>query len=61
MRFAPWQLLAVIVAGWMSQQQQQVTDYLRDENRVLREKLGKKRVRLPFPLRPTSPASRGSA
>ena len=46
MRFAPWQLLAVIVAGWMSQQQQQVTDYLREENRVLREKLGKKRVRL---------------
>ena len=46
MRFAPWQLLAVIVAGWMSQRQQQVIDYLREENRVLREKLGKKRIRL---------------
>ncbi len=46
MRMAPWQLLAVIVAGWMSRQQQQVIEYLREENRVLREKLGKKRVLL---------------
>ena len=43
---APWYLLAVIVAGWMSRQQQQVIEYLREENRVLREKLGKKRVLL---------------
>ena len=43
---APWQLLAMIVAGWMSRQQQQVVEYLREENRVLREKLGKKRVLL---------------
>lgn len=46
MRFTPWQLLAVIVAGWLSEQQQQVIDYLCEENRVLREKLGKRRVRL---------------
>ncbi len=46
MTYAPGQLLAVIVAGWMSEQQQQVIDYLREENRVLREKLGKRRVRL---------------
>ena len=46
MQFTPWQLLSVIVAGWMSRQQQQVIDYLREENRVLREKLGVKRVRL---------------
>ncbi len=43
---APLQLLAVIVAGWMSREQQQVIEYLREENRVLREKLGKKRVLL---------------
>ncbi len=43
---APWQLLAVMVAGWMSRQQQQVIEYLREENRVLREKLGKNRVLL---------------
>ena len=41
---APWQLLAVIGAGWMSRQQQQVIEYLREENRVLREKLGKSLV-----------------
>lgn len=46
MRFTPWQLLAVIVAGWMSRQQQQVIEYLVEENRVLREKLGEKRVLL---------------
>ncbi len=36
----------MIVAGWMSRQQQQVIEYLREENRVLREKVGKKRVLL---------------
>ena len=46
MNAAPWQLLSVIVAGWMSRHQQQVIDYLKEENRVLREKIGKKRVRL---------------
>ncbi|MCH8153044.1 MAG: transposase [Planctomycetes bacterium] len=43
---APWQLLAVIGAGWMSRQQQQVIEYLREENRVLRERLGKRGVLL---------------
>ncbi len=42
----PWQLLLVILAGWMSRQQQQVIEYLRTENQVLKEKLGKKRVLL---------------
>ena len=46
MNSAPWQLLAVIVAGWMSRHQQQVIDYLREENRILREKIRKKRVQL---------------
>lgn len=46
MKWTPWQLLAVIVAGWMSRQQQHVIEYLREENRVLREKLGVQRVRL---------------
>ena len=46
MNGAPWQLLSVIVAGWMSRHQQQAIDYLKEENRVLREKMGKKRVRL---------------
>ncbi len=42
----PWQLLLVIMAGWVNDQQQQIIDYLRTENQVLREKLGKKRILL---------------
>jgi putative transposase len=40
----PWQLVLISVAGWMSRKQQQVIDYLLDENRVLREQIGKKRL-----------------
>jgi hypothetical protein len=42
----PWQLLLVILAGWVNQQQQQVIDYLRTENQILKEKLGKRRLLL---------------
>jgi transposase InsO family protein len=42
----PWQLLFIILAGWVNEQQQQVIEYLRTENQVLREKLGKKRILL---------------
>jgi len=41
-----WTLFAVAVAGWMSQQQQEVIAYLREENKILREKLGRKRILL---------------
>ena len=34
------------VAGWMNQEQSTVIDYLKEENRVLRELLGDKRPRL---------------
>ncbi len=30
----------VVLAGWMNRQQQEVIEYLRTENRILREKLG---------------------
>ncbi len=30
----------IAVAGWMNQKQQYAIDYLREENRVLREQLG---------------------
>jgi hypothetical protein len=43
MTWKPWTLFAVAVAGWMSQQQQEVIAYLREENKILREKLGRKR------------------
>ena len=42
----PWQLFFLILAGWVNRQQQSVIDYLRTENQVLREKLGKKRILL---------------
>jgi len=42
----PWQLLFLIVAGWVNRQQQQVIEYLLTENQVLREKLGKRRILL---------------
>ncbi len=42
----PWQLLSVIVAGILNDQQQRVIDYLKEENRILREQLGSKRIRL---------------
>ncbi|HUT92030.1 MAG TPA: hypothetical protein VMY37_21225 [Thermoguttaceae bacterium] len=40
----PRQLLLVILAGWVNQQQQQIIDFQRTEIDVLEEKLGKKRI-----------------
>ncbi len=42
----PWQLLLLILAGWINRKQQNVIDHLKTENEVLREKLGKKRILL---------------
>ena len=42
----PWQLYVVIIAGWIHCQQQEVIEYLRTENQVLKEKLGPKRILL---------------
>jgi putative transposase len=42
----PWQLYFLILAGWVNRQQQQVIEYLRTENQVLRERLGKRRILL---------------
>jgi hypothetical protein len=42
----PWQLYMVILAGWINREQQEVIEYLRTENAVLKEKLGKKRILL---------------
>ncbi len=42
---APFRFVLIDVAGWMNQRQLQVIDYLREENRVLREQLGDKRLR----------------
>ena len=42
----PVRFVLISLAGWMNQQQQFAIDYLREENRVLREQLGGRRVRL---------------
>jgi len=42
----PFRFVLIAVAGWMNQHQLQIIDYLREENRVLREQLGGRRVRL---------------
>lgn len=41
----PFRFLATLVAGWANQRQQDAIEYLREENRVLREQLGGKRIR----------------
>jgi len=41
----PFSFLVVSVAGWMNQHQQHVVEYLTDENRVLREQIGNRRMR----------------
>ena len=42
----PWNLLLIGLAGWINRHQQNVIEYLRTENQVLKEKLGKKRILL---------------
>lgn len=42
----PWQLMVIFLASWINRQQQEVIEYLRTENQVLKEKLGKKRILL---------------
>lgn len=41
----PLQFVVIVLAGWMNQRQQNVIEYLREENRVLREQLGDCRLR----------------
>ena len=41
----PSRVVLIALAGWMNHRQYQVIDYLREENRVLREQLGDRRLR----------------
>ena len=61
MTWTPWRFFLVAIAGWMNRQQQEAIAYLRTENRILREKLGQKRILLNisqkrrlFPIRLTA-------
>ena len=42
----PLRSVLIGLAGWVDEQQQDVIDYLQEENRVLRDQLGNKRLRL---------------
>ena len=42
---SPWHFILVVLAGWVHREQLKVIEYLRAENRALREKLGNKRIR----------------
>ena len=41
----PFSFLVISVAGWLNQRQQYVMEYLVEENRILREQLGNRRLR----------------
>lgn len=41
----PFDFVVIVVAGWVNQRQQDAIEYLREENRVLREQLGAGRLR----------------
>src|SRR3979490_554895 len=43
--FQPLQLLLVTFAGWVNRRQLDVIAYLQEENRVLKERLGGRRIR----------------
>ena len=42
----PFRFLLIAVAGWTNREQQQIVDYLREENRVLRAQILPRRLRL---------------
>jgi hypothetical protein len=42
---SPWHVVRVALAGWLNREQQKAIEYLKAENRVLREQLGAKRLR----------------
>jgi hypothetical protein len=45
MSAAPLQLLLLVFAGWVNRGQREILEYLQEENRVLREQLGGRRLR----------------
>ena len=42
----PWKFLVITVAGWINRHQQDVIDYLVEENRILKGQLRGRRLRL---------------
>ena len=46
MQTRPWTMLLMMLAGWLNRHQQDVIEFLKAENEILREKLGTKRILL---------------
>jgi len=46
MKVKPMGMLLMMLAGWINRHQQDVIVYLKEENKILREKLGTKRILL---------------
>ena len=48
MNTKPWMMLVAMLSGWLNQQQQEALEYLKEENKILRDELlkatGKKRI-----------------
>ena len=44
---SPLNFVILAISGWLNRYQQQILDYLKEENRVLKEQLGGRRPRLP--------------
>ena len=48
MKTKPWMVLVAMITGWLNQQQQEAIEYLKEENKILRDELlkatGKKRI-----------------
>ena len=42
----PWQFIVLAVASWLNKEQQAVIEYRDEEIRILKEKLGRKRLLL---------------
>ena len=45
MEIRSWHFIVAMVAGWLCREQEAVIEYLREENKVLREQLGTRRLR----------------
>ena len=45
MSLAPLQFLLLVFAGWVNRRQLEIVEFLQEENRVLREQLGGRRLR----------------
>ena len=46
MKIKPMAILLTMLAGWINRQQTDIIEYLTEENKILREKLDKKRILL---------------